>query len=421
MKESFGERIKRGWNAFMNKDPTSYRDYDIGAGFSYRPDRTRLNLGNERSIISSIYNRIAMDVAETTIQHARLDENGRFLDVIDDGLNRCLTFEANVDQTGKAFILDVTLSMFDEGCVAIVPIDTTTNPLKTGSYDIQSMRTAKVIQWYPRHVRVYVYNDRTGQKEEIILPKQSVAIVENPLYSVMNEPNSTLRRLVRKLNMLDSVDEETTSGKLDLIIQLPYVVKSEQRREQANKRRQEIVDQLRGSKYGIAYTDGTEKITQLNRSIENNLMSQIEYLTTTLYSQLGLTQSVFDGTANNEVLTNYYSRTVEPVVSAIVDEMKRKFLTKTAIAQHQTIYYFRDPFKFIPVNQIADIADKFTRNEILTSNELRQIIGMKASNDPTADELRNKNLSASPEELSVEEEPDNTQSLADIPLSSYMK
>ncbi|MDO4802755.1 MAG: phage portal protein [Prevotellaceae bacterium] len=393
MEYSFGSRLKHAWNAFMNRDPTAEFRRDIGPGYSARPDRVKLRVGNERSIISSIYTRIAIDVAETTICHARMDDNGKFLETINSGLNECLTVEANIDQTSKAFLMDAVLSMFDEGVVAIVPVDTTMSPINTGSYEINSLRTGKIVDWYPEHVKVRLYNDRTGNKEEIILPKKTVAIVENPFYSVMNEPNSTLRRLVYKLNLLDAVDEQSSSGKLDLIIQLPYVVKSETRRDQAMKRRKEIEEQLTGSKYGIAYTDGTERITQLNRSVDNNLMNQIEYLTTMLYSQLGLTQSVFDGTATNEVLTNYYSRTVAPIVAAFANEMKRKFLTKTARSQNQSIFYFSDPFKFVPVAQIADIADKFTRNEIMSSNEVRQIVGMKASEDPRADELRNKNLS----------------------------
>lgn len=394
---TFGSRLKHAWNAFLNRDPTPPYRYE-GASYSTRPDRIRMNLGNERSIISSIYTRIALDVSAITIQHARLDENGRFIDTIDSGLNRCLTSEANIDQTGKAFIQDIVVSMFDEGCVAVVPVNTMGNPFYTDSYDIRTMRTGKIIQWKPEHVMIRLYNDRTGVKEDIWLPKRMVAIIENPLYMVMNEPNSTLRRLIRKLNLLDAVDEQSSSGKLDMIIQLPYIIKSKARREQAEQRRKDIETQLSGSKYGIAYTDGTEKITQLNRSVENNLMKQIEYLTSMLYSQLGLTQSVFDGTANNEALNNYYSRTIEPVVFAITDEMNRKFLTRTARSQGQTIYCFKDPFKFVPVLQLSEMVDKFTRNEIMTSNEIRQIIGMKTSNDPNADILRNKNLAPSSEE-----------------------
>jgi len=397
MEVTFSSRLKHAWNAFLNKDPTSfYRD--IGIGHSYRPDRPRLTRGNERSIVTSVYNRIALDAAAINVQHVRLDENNRFLSVIESGLNGCLTVEANVDQTGRAFIQDAVMSMLDEGCVAIVPIDTTFNPEITSSYDINSMRTGKILDWYPNHVRVRVYNEKTGLKEDIEVPKRTVAIVENPLYAVMNEPNSTMQRLVRKLNLLDVVDEQSSSGKLDLIIQLPYVIKTEARRQQAENRRKDIEEQLAGSKYGIAYTDGTERITQLNRSVENNLMKQIEYLTSMLYSQLGITQSILDGTADDKTMLNYYSRTIEPILSAIVDEMKRKFLTKTARSQLQSISFFRDPFKLVPVNDISEIADKFTRNEIMSSNEIRQIIGMKPSADPKADELRNKNLSKAKEE-----------------------
>ena len=389
---TFGDRLKHAWNAFLNKDPTSfYRD--IGISHSYRPDRPRLTRGNERSIVTSVYNRIALDAAAINVQHVRLDENNRFLSVIDSGLNDCLTVEANIDQTGRSFMQDVVMSMLDEGCVAIVPVDTTFNPEITGSYDINSMRTGKILDWYPNHVRVRVYNEKTGLKEDIELPKKTVAIIENPLYAVINEPNSTMQRLIRKLNLLDVVDEQSSSGKLDLIIQLPYVIKTEARRQQAENRRKDIENQLAGSKYGIAYTDGTERITQLNRSVENNLMKQIEYLTSMLYSQLGITQSILDGTADDKTMLNYYNRTIEPILSAIVDEMKRKFLTKTARSQLQSISFFRDPFKLVPVNEISEIADKFTRNEIMTSNEIRQIVGMKPSDDPKADELRNKNLS----------------------------
>jgi hypothetical protein len=397
MPEGFGARLKHAWNAFQNRDPTSYYDRDYGPSYGYRPDRLRLNLGNERSIISAIYTRIALDVSQLTMNHVRLDENGRFLEVIESGLNNCLTVEANVDQTSKAFIQDIVMSMFDEGCVAIVPVDTDTDPTVTGSYDILSMRTGKILQWRPRSVQVHLYNDRSGQKEDIILPKSSVAIIENPLYSVMNEPNSTLRRLIRKLNLLDAIDEQSGSGKLDLIIHLPYGTRSELRKQQAEQRRKDIETQLSGSKYGIAYTDGTEKITQLNRPVENNLMSQIEFLTSMLYSQLSMTQSIFDGTADEKVLASYHSRTVEPIASAIVDEFIRKFLTKTARSQRQSVYYFRDPFRFVPISQIAEVADKLTRNEIMSSNEIRQRIGMTISKDPRADELRNKNLSAAKE------------------------
>ena len=400
MAESFSSRLKHAWNAFFNRDPTGYYR-DVGYGYTYRPDRLRLTRGNEQSIISSIYTRIAIDSAAVGIRHVRLDENDRFVSTIDSGLNTCLSLEANIDQPGRAFIQDVVMSMLDEGCVAIIPVDTSDNPEMTGAYDIQSMRTGKVLEWYPRHVKVRVYNDWTGQKEDLLLPKSTVAIIENPLYSVVNEPNSTMQRLIRKLNLLDVVDEQSSSGKLDLIIQLPYVIKTEARRAQADKRRKDIEDQLAGSKYGIAYTDGTERITQLNRPVENNLMKQIEYLMSILYSQLGITQSVLDGTADEKTMLNYNNRTVEPILSAIADEMKRKFLTKTARSQLQSIVFFRDPFKLVPVNEISEIADKFTRNEILSSNEVRQIIGMKPSEDPKADELRNKNLNQSSEEIAA--------------------
>ena len=388
----FMDRIQRGWNAFRNRDPTTeYRD--TGLGYAYRPDRVRFTRGNERSIVTSVYNRIALDVAAINIQHVQLDDNNRFTSVVESGLNSCLNLEANIDQTGRAFVQDIVMSMFDEGCVAVVPVDTTQDPEITDSYDILSMRTGKILEWKPRHVKVRVYNDQTGMKEDLLLPKKQVAIIENPLYAVINEPNSTMQRLIRKLCLLDAVDEQSSSGKLDLIIQLPYVVKTEARRQQANDRRKQIEEQLTGSKYGIAYTDGTERITQLNRPVENNLMKQIEYLTSMLYSQLGITQAILDGTADDKTMLNYYSRTIEPIISAIVDEMKRKFLTKTARSQKKSIMFFRDPFKLVPVNDIAEIADKFTRNEILSSNEVRQIVGIKPSKDPKADELRNKNLS----------------------------
>lgn len=390
MEINIGSRLKHAFNAFMNRDPTYT---PTGSSYSIRPDRPRLSRGNERSIVTSVFNRIALDVASIDIKHCRLDENGRYVEDIDSGLNNCLDLEANLDQTGRAFIQDVVMSMLDEGCVAIVPVDTTLNPKVTNSYDILSMRTGKILDWYPAHVRVRLYNDQTGDKEDILLPKSQVAIIENPLYAVINEHNSTMQRLIRKLSLLDVTDEQTASGKLDLIIQLPYVVKTDARREQANRRRKEIEEQLTGSKYGIAYIDGTEKVTQLNRSLENNLLKQIEYLTEMVYSQLGITQEVLNGTADEKTMLNYNNRTVEPIVSAIVDEMKRKFLTKTARSQRQTITFFRDPFRLVPVNDIAEIADKFTRNEIMTSNEIRQIVGMKPSDDPKADELINSNIS----------------------------
>lgn len=427
MEQTIGSRLKNAWNAFLNRDPT-YVYKDSGYSSYYRPDRVRFSRGNEKSLVTSIYNRIAIDVASVKIQHVRLDDNGRYKEEIDSGLNSCFNLEANVDQTGRAFIQDIVMSMFDEGCVAIVPVDTDKNPDVTDSYDILSMRTGKIIEWYPSKVKVLVYNERTGKKEDIIVPKKTVGIIENPLYAVINEPSSTMQRLVRKLNLLDAIDEQSGSGKLDLIIQLPYIIKSEARRQQAETRRRDIESQLSGSKYGIAYTDGTERITQLNRPVENNLMKQIEYLTSTLYGQLGITQSIMDGTADEKTMLNYNSRTIEPIVSAIVDELKRKFLTKTARSQKQSILFFRDPFKLVPVNDIAEIADKFTRNEILTSNEIRQIIGMKPSEDPKADELVNSNI-AQPEgdpsmmkEYPEEEMPvDESQtSFVDTPISELI-
>jgi hypothetical protein len=391
MEVTFGSRIKRAWNAFTNRDPTNYRNYDMGS--YYRPDRTRLSRGNERSIVTSVFNRISLDVAAINIKHCRLDENERYMETITSKLNSCLTLEANIDQTSRAFIQDAVMSMFGEGVVALVPVDTTANPNLTNSYDIETMRTGKIVEWYPNDVKVSVYNEKTGKREEITVKKSTVAIIENPLYAVMNEPNSTLQRLMRKLVLLDAVDEQTSSGKLDLIIQLPYIIKTQARRDQANERRQEIERQLSGSKYGIAYTDGTEKITQLNRPIENNLMKQIEYLTSMLYSQLGITQSILDGTADEKTMLNYYSRTIEPIISAIADEMKRKFLSKTARTKGETILFFRDPFKLVPVNDLAELADKFTRNEIMTKNEFRQIVGMKPSDDPKAEQLINSNIS----------------------------
>lgn len=393
------DRLRRAWNIFKNKDPT--REFDgVGLSYGYRPDRMQFTRGNERSIVTSVLNRIAMDAASISIQHVRLDDNGRYLETIASGLNNCLSLEANIDQTGRAFVQDVVASMLDEGCVAIVPVDTSTDPEKTNSYEILTMRTGKILEWYPRHVRIRVYNDRIGKQEEVLVSKSDVGIVENPLYAVMNEPNSTMERLRRKLALLDVVDQKASSGKLDLIIQLPYVVKTEARRKQAEIRRKDLEDQLSGSTYGIAYTDSTERITQLNRPVENNLMKQIEYLTSMLYSQLGITQAILDGSADEQTMLNYNNRMLEPILSAITGEMQRKFLTKTARTQHQTIAFFRDPFKLVPVNDIAEIADKFTRNAILTSNEIRQIIGMKPSEDPDADVLRNKNLNETPQEQS---------------------
>lgn len=408
---AFSDRLQHAWNAFLNKDQTPRYNYGEHIS-SYNPYRSRLTRGNERSIVTSVYNRIALDVAAIDMYHAKLDDDGRFTEVIESSLNECLTLSANIDQTAKAFMQDVVMSMMDEGCVAIVPVDTTINPNISGSYDINSLRVGQILEWRPQHVKVRLYNDKIGQKEDLLLPKSMVAIIENPLYAVINEPNSTMQRLIRKLNLLDVIDEQSGSGKLDLIIQLPYVIKSEARRQQAENRRKDIEMQLSGSKYGIAYTDGTEKITQLNRPVENNLMKQIEYLTSMLYSQLGITQTILDGTADDKTMLNYYNRTIEPIVSAIVDEMKRKFLTKTARTRKQDIVYFRDPFKLVPVNDLAEIADKLTRNEIATSNEIRQIMGWKPSKDPDADELRNKNLNKNAEEMQpapeVQNEEDDT-------------
>lgn len=388
------DRLKHAWNIFKNKDPTQV-NWSIGPSYGYRPDRMRYTRGNERSIVTAVYNRIAMDVAAVNLKHIRLDENDRYKETIDSGLNNCLSVEANLDQTGRAFIQDLVASMLDEGCVAAVPTDADDEPEDSGNFKVYTLRTGKILEWYPRHVKVEVYNEQEGQRQQIIIQKSTVPLIENPMYSVMNEPNSIYQRLVRKLTLLDVVDEQTSSGKLDLIIQLPYIIKTEARREQAEKRRRDIEKQLSEGKYGIAYTDGTERITQLNRPVENNLMKQIEYLTSMFFSQLGITQSILDGTADEKTMLNYYNRTIEPILSAIADEMKRKFLTPTARSQKQTIAYFRDPFKLVPVNDIAEIADKFTRNEIMTSNEIRQVIGMKPSSDPNADVLRNKNLSDS--------------------------
>ena len=404
MSEPFFTRLKHAWNAFINNKDSTINYGVLGSSYYYRPDRQRFTGGNERTIVTSVYNRIALDVSAVEIKHVRIDENDRYKETINSGINSCFNTEANIDQTGRAFIQDIVMSMLDEGCVAIVPIDTTTSPVNSNTYDILSMRTGKILQWYPNHVQVRVYNEKTGNKEDIILPKSSVGIIENPLYAVINEPNSTMQRLIRKLSLLDAVDEQSGSGKLDLIIQLPYTIKTEARRKQAEMRRKEIEMQLTGSKYGIAYTDGTEHITQLNRPIENNLMKQIEYLTSMLYSQLGITQSILDGTADEKTMLNYYSRTIEPIISAIVDEMKRKFLTKTARSQGQSFLFFRDPFKLVPINDIANVADTFTRNEILSSNEIRQLIGIKPSSDPKADMLRNSNLNQADQEIVQEEE-----------------
>lgn len=395
MEINVGSRLKRAWNAFLNRDPPIRSSSYYYGGYSYRPYYQRLGGATDRTVVSAIYNRIAVDASSITIQHVRLDENGRFNETIDSGFNSCLNLSANIDQTGRSFVEDIVLTMLDEGVVAVVPVDTDVDPKLTDSYEIITMRVGKITEWFPDSVRVKLYNDRNGEKEEIMVLKKNAAIIENPFYSVMNEPNGTMRRLIQKLNLLDSVDEQSSSGKLDLIIQLPYVIKNEARRAQAEERRRQIEDQLSGSKYGIAYTDGTEKITQLNRSLENNLLKQIEYLTALAYSQLGITQEIMNGTADEAAMTNYYSRMIEPIVSAIVDEFKRKFLTKTARSQRQSITFYRDPFKLVPIGTVAEMADKFTRNEIMSSNEFRQVIGLKPSKDPRADELRNKNLNDS--------------------------
>lgn len=398
METSFISRLKSGWNAFRNRDPTGVYTQNIGPSYSYRQDRNRFSRGNERSIVVSVYNRIAMDAAAISMKHVQLDKNGRFSSEINSGLNTCMNLEANIDQTGRAYMQDLVQSMLDEGVVADIPVETDKDPNLTESYQIRSMRTGKILDWYPRHVKVRVYNEETGQKEDIVLPKKNIGIIENPLYAVMNEPSSTMQRLIRKLNLLDAIDEQSGSGKLDLIIQLPYSVKSELRKKQADQRREDIIEQLKGP-FGIAYTDGTEKIIQLNRPIENNLMKQIEYLTSQLYSQLGITQTIMDGTADDKTMLNYYNRTIEPIVAAIADERKRKFLSKTARTQGQSIMFFRDPFKLVPVNDLAEIADKLTRNEIATSNEMRQVIGWKPSDDPKADELRNSNISQAKQDI----------------------
>lgn len=399
MAVNIGSRLKSAWNAFFNRDPPGGIYY--GGGYSYRPDRVRLNRGNDRTILTAIYTRIAMDASSITINHVRLDENNRFDEVVDSGLNSCLNLSGNKDQTGRALRYDMFLSVLDEGVVGLVPVDMDTDP-ETGKVSIESMRVGKIKEWYPDYVRLEVYNDRTGQREEIVLPKSQVAIIENPFYAVMNEPNGTIQRLIRKLNLMDVIDEQVGSGKLDLIIQLPYVVRSDQQKKRADERREEVERQLSGSKYGIAYTDGTEHITQLNRSLENNLLKTVEYLTNMAYSQLGITPDIMNGTANDTVMTNYENRTIEPLVAAAVDELKRKFLTKEARDKGESIMYFRDPFKLAPVSMVAEMADKFTRNEIMTSNEFRQVIGMKPSKDPKADRLENSNISRPNEEDGVQ-------------------
>ena len=414
---NFTDRLQHAWNAFMNKDPTMENFNEVSYGW-YRPDRPRFTRGNERSIVNAIYNRIALDAAQVDIKHVRLDNNGNYVELIDSGLNECLSVSANIDQTGRALIQDAVMSLLDEGCVAIVPVDTKIDPKKSATIDIETLRTGKVIGWYPNSVKLEIYNELTGRREERVLPKSIVCVIENPFFSVMNEPNSTMQRLIRKLNLLDAIDEQSGAGKLDLIIQLPYTAKTEAKKKQAENRRKSIEDQLANSKYGIAYTDATEHVTQLNRSLDNNLMNQIQYLTDQLFSQLGITTEILNGTASDQVMNNYYSRTIEPILSAITDEMKRKFLSKTARSQKQSIEFYRDPFKLVPVTQIAEIADKFTRNEIMTSNELRQIVGMRPSEDPGANELRNKNLSPSKDDyhIDVDGQPipeENMQMVAD--------
>ena len=419
-------RLKHSWNAFMNRDPT-YDYINTGPGYSSRPDRPRFTRGNERTIVTAIYNRIALDVASINISHCKVDNNGRFIETINSSLNKCLNLEANLDQTGRAFVQDIVMSMLDEGSVAIVPVETDISPSKTESYKILSMRTGKIMQWYPNHVKVRLYDERYGEKKDIKLEKKSVAIIENPLYAVINEHNSTMQRLMRKLTLLDSMDERMSTGKLDMIIQLPYVIKSETRRKEAERRRKELEEQMSGSTYGIGYIDGTERIVQLNRSLDNNLVKQVEQLTSQLYSQLGITQAILDSSASEEEMLNYYSRTIEPIISAIVDEMKRKFLTKTARTQNQTIKFFRDPFRLVPLSKLAEIAGTFTQNEIITANEVRQIIGMKPSDDPKADQLVNSNINQTGLGAGIEDQQKQKQeqsqegtgleSIMDIPIS----
>ena len=419
-------RLKHSWNAFMNRDPT-YDYINTGPGYSSRPDRPRFTRGNERTIVTAIYNRIALDVASINISHCKVDNNGRFIETINSSLNKCLNLEANLDQTGRAFVQDIVMSMLDEGSVAIVPVETDISPSKTESYKILSMRTGKIIEWYPNHVKIRLYDERDGEKKDIKLEKKSVAIIENPLYAVINEHNSTMQRLMRKLALLDSMDERMSTGKLDMIIQLPYVIKSETRRKEAERRRKELEEQMSGSTYGIGYIDGTERIVQLNRSLDNNLVKQVEQLTSQLYSQLGITQAILDSSASEEEMLNYYSRTIEPIISAVVDEMKRKFLTKTARTQNQTIKFFRDPFRLVPLSKLAEIAGTFTQNEIITANEVRQIIGMKPSDDPKADQLVNSNINQTGLGAGIEDQQKQKQeqsqegtgleSIMDIPIS----
>ena len=413
MELSIPSRLKHAWNAFqMNRNPTYTNNY-YGSSSSTRPDRMRFSRGNERSIVTSIYNRIALDVSQLSFEHVQLDKDGRYSETKTTGLNTCLTLEANLDQTSRAFFQDAALSMFDEGSIALVPIDTNLDPNITGGYDIESIRVGQILTWYPKHIKVRLYNEQTGIKEDRIIPKSIAAIIENPFYTVMNQSNSTMQRLIRKLSLLDAIDEQSASGKLDLIIQLPYTVKSNLRKQQAEERRKAVEDQLYDSKYGIAYIDSTERVIQLNRPVENNLMSQIEYLQNLLYSQLGITQSILDGSADDKTMLNYYNRIVEPIAAAFVDEMRRKFLTKTARTQGQSIMFFRDPFKLVPVNELAEISDKLTRNEIASSNEMRQTIGWKPSKDPKADELRNKNLNQPESELQKDQTSQNLKRIED--------
>ena len=412
-------RLKHSWNAFMNRDPT-YDYINTGPGYSSRPDRPRFTRGNERTIVTAIYNRIALDVASINISHCKVDNNGRFIETINSSLNKCLNLEANLDQTGRAFVQDIVMSMLDEGSVAIVPVETDISPSKTESYKILSMRTGKIMEWYPNHVKVRLYDERDGEKKDIKIEKKSVAIIENPLYAVINEHNSTMQRLMRKLALLDSMDERMSTGKLDMIIQLPYVIKSETRRKEAERRRKELEEQMSGSTYGIGYIDGTERIVQLNRSLDNNLVKQVEQLTSQLYSQLGITQAILDSSASEEEMLNYYSRTIEPIISAIVDEMKRKFLTKTARTQNQTIKFFRDPFRLVPLSKLAEIAGTFTQNEIITANEVRQIIGMKPSDDPKADQLVNSNINQTGLGAGIEDQQKQEQSQEGSGLESIM-
>lgn len=400
MAENPFNRFRNAWNAFLGRDPTTTYEY---GGSYYRPDRTQLSYGNDKTIITAIYNKIAIDVSQISIRHVNVDDNRQYKEDRTSGLNNILTLDANLDQTGKAFIQDIVISMFDEGCIAVVPIDVDVDPENTDGYDILTARTGKIVEWFPHQVKVEVYNENTGKKEQIMCWKKNVAIIENPFYSVMNEPNSVLRRLIRKLALLDIVDEQSSAGKLDLIIQLPYTIKNETRKKQAEERRESIEKQLAGTKYGIAYADATERITQLNRPVENNLMKQIEYLTNLLYSQLGISETIINGTADEQSMLNYFSSTIEPILSAIVDEFQRKFLSKTARTRGQAIMYFREPFKLAPINKIAEVADKFITNQVLSSNEIRGVIGYKPSEDPKADELINPNIN--PKDASVSEEP----------------